>query len=409
MLVLSPFPALMFLLLLVGYRCDVRAQVLAMQPGRSSNTTIVTGAERLEAYLHLLRDKRVAVIANQTSRVGGSHLVDTLLKRGVAVQCVFAPEHGFRGQAGAGEKIEDGRDQRTGLPVYSLYGKTKKPSTAQLAQVDLILFDIQDVGVRFYTYISTMHYAMEAAAEQGKAFIVLDRPNPNGFYIDGPVLDTAYRSFVGMHPIPVVHGCTVGELAGMINGEKWLKRGLTCQLTVIPCEGYTHADFYDLPVAPSPNLPNMASVYLYPSLCFFEATVVSVGRGTDQPFQCIGYPGNQTGRYSFIPKDIQGVAMDPPHEGKTCTGHHLSAFGSFYFKSSRMLYLDWLTGLYAASADPAGFIRDPSFFDKLAGTDRLRRQVTEGKTPAEIRESWKAELAAYRTIRRSYLLYPDFE
>jgi len=375
----------------------------------TAHKEIRTGAEQTEFYIPLLSGKRVAVIANQTSRIGSTHLVDSLLSRGVTVVCVFAPEHGFRGDVGAGEKILDGKDPRTGLPVFSLYGKTKKPSEEQLQSVDIILFDIQDVGARFYTYISTMHYAMEAAAENGKPFIVLDRPNPNGFYIDGPVLDPAFQSFVGMHPIPVVHGCTVGELAGMINGEKWLDQGLHADLKVIPCSNYSHSDFYELPVSPSPNLPNKSAIYLYPSLCFFEGTVVSVGRGTELPFQSIGYPGNTTGRFQFVPRDLLGIVTDPPHEGKECTGHDLAAFGSFYFKTSRHLYLDWLTGLYSASADKDGFFSQAAFFDKLAGSDKLRKMVVAGKQPDEIRASWQSELAAYREMRKSYLLYADFE
>lgn len=370
---------------------------------------ILVGASRISEYLPLLQGKRIAVVANQTSRVGATHLVDTLLAHHVNVQCVFAPEHGFRGEAGAGETIRDGKDAKTGLPVFSLYGKNKKPTPEQLSKTDVIVFDIQDVGARFYTYISTMHYAMEAAAELGKEFIVLDRPNPNGFYIDGPVLDTNYRSFVGMHPIPVVHGCTVGELAQMINGEKWLKGGKTCKLTVITCQRYTHEEVYELPVPPSPNLPNMAAVYLYPSLCFFEGTVVSVGRGTDLPFQCIGYPGNTTGTFTFTPADKPGIAMDPPHEGKTCHGHSLAAFGSFYFRSSRLLYLDWLTGLYEASADKDKFFSQAAFFDKLAGTDQLRKQVIQGMSPVEIRATWQPGLERYRAMRKAYLLYPESE
>lgn len=371
--------------------------------------TMITGAERTELYVPFLSGKRVAIVGNQTTRIGNTHLVDTLIAMGVNVVKVFAPEHGFRGDAGAGETIRDGRDSKTGLPLISLYGKNKKPSAAMLADTDIIIFDIQDVGARFYTYISTMHYVMEAAAENNKEVIVLDRPNPNGFYIDGPVLDLKYKSFVGMHPIPVVHGCTVGELAGMINGEKWLTGGVECKLKVIPCSNYEHKDLYTLPVAPSPNLPSMASVYLYPSLCWFEGTIVSVGRGTNLPFQCIGYPGNKTGKFHFTPRDIAGVAIDPPHEGKECTGHNLEEFGEFYITASGQLYLDWIAGMYESAVDKSAFFNSPEFFDKLAGSDVLRKQIIAGKSKEDIRKSWQEGLTEYKTMRKKYLLYTDFE
>ena len=278
-----------------------------------------------------------------------------------------------------------------------------------LKGLDLVIFDIQDVGARFYTYISTMHYVMEACAESNIPVIVLDRPNPNGFYIDGPVLDMKYQSFVGMHPIPVVHGCTVGELAGMINGEGWLKGGIQCKLTVISCENYSHLDLYNLPVAPSPNLPTMSSIYLYPSLCWFEGTEVSVGRGTDLPFQVIGFPGNSTGRYEFTPRDIPGVAMDPPHEGKVCKGHNLREFGDFYITSSREIYLEWIVGMYENAPDKGAFFTNTKHFDQLAGTDIFRKQLQEGKTVSDIRKSWATDIQNYKLIRKKYLLYTDFE
>jgi len=337
------------------------------------------------------------------------HLVDYLLAQKVEVKKVFAPEHGFRGDAGAGEHIADGKDTKTGLPLVSLYGKNEKPSPEMLKDLDVIVFDIQDVGARFYTYISTLHYVMEAAAENKKSVIVLDRPNPNGFYIDGPVLKKEFQSFVGMDAIPVVHGCTVGELAKMMNGEKWLKDGVQCELTVIKCTNYSHADFYELPIKPSPNLPNMSAVYLYPSLCFFEGTVVSVGRGTDYPFQCIGYPGNKTGSYTFTPKDIPGTAMNPPHEGVQCSGHLLHEFGTFYFQNNKGLYLEWLIGLYQASESKATFFSSARFFDKLAGSDQLRLDIEAGKTKEEIIATWQKDLSAYKTMRKKYLLYTDFE
>lgn len=373
------------------------------------NRHIVTGAMRTELYLGELGSKNVGVVANQTSLIGKTHIVDSLLALGVHVRKVFAPEHGFRGDSGAGETIKDGRDTKTGLPLISLYGKNKKPSKEMIADLDVLLFDIQDVGTRFYTYISTMHYVMEAAAESGKKIIILDRPNPNGYYVDGPVLDPAYKSFVGMHPIPIVHGLTVGELAKMINGEKWLENRLTCDLMVIPCENYRHADFYELPVRPSPNLPNMAAVYLYPSLCWFEGTAVSVGRGTDKPFQVIGYPGNPSGKLKFTPKDIPGVATDPPHEGRECTGHDLEEFGLTFIVTSKSLYPDWLKATYDQYPEKEKYFTSPDFFDKLAGSDRLRKQIIAGKSVGEIKKSWEADLKSYKILRKKYLLYPDFE
>jgi len=400
--------ALLFLpfLLLSLASCS---QITSITKGKEYNKNILVGSEQPNLYLPLLKGKKVGIVANQTSTAGGMHLVDYLLKEKVEVKKVFAPEHGFRGDAGAGEHIADGKDTKTGLPLVSLYGKNEKPSPEMLKDLDVIVFDIQDVGARFYTYISTLHYVMEAAAENKKSVIVLDRPNPNGFYIDGPVLKKEFQSFVGMDAIPVVHGCTVGELAKMMNGEKWLKDGVQCELTVIKCTNYSHADFYELPIKPSPNLPNMSAVYLYPSLCFFEGTVVSVGRGTDYPFQCIGYPGNKTGSYTFTPKDIPGTAMNPPHEGVQCSGHLLHEFGTFYFQNNKGLYLEWLIGLYQASESKATFFSSARFFDKLAGSDQLRLDIEAGKTKEEIIATWQKDLSAYKTMRKKYLLYTDFE
>ncbi|MFN3875466.1 MAG: exo-beta-N-acetylmuramidase NamZ domain-containing protein, partial [Flavobacteriales bacterium] len=319
---------------------------------------------------------------------------------------VFAPEHGFRGEADAGERIHDQRDARTGLPVASLYGKSKKPTAAQLADVDVLLFDIQDVGARFYTYISTLHLVMEAALEHQKRLIVLDRPNPNGFYVDGPVLDTAFRSFVGMHPVPIVHGMTVGEFARMINGEGWLKGGMRCDLTVIECEGWDHKGFYPLPVPPSPNLPNMSAVYLYPSLCLFEGTIVSVGRGTSKPFQCVGYPGNPVGGHRFTPRAMPG-AKEPPYKGRECTGLDLEAYGAFQSRMDRRISLQWLIGLYRSSPRKGEFFTP--FFDKLAGGKGLREAIVRGDEEEAIRASWRDGLEAFKRMRRKHLLYPDFE
>jgi len=376
---------------------------------RVSDSKLATGSQRMDLYLPDLQGKRVAIVGNQTSRIGQTHLVDTLISKGINVVKVFAPEHGFRGDAGAGETIRDGKDSKTGLPLISLYGKNKKPNAAMLVDVDVIVFDIQDVGARFYTYISTMHYVMEAAAENKKQVIVLDRPNPNGFYVDGPKLDLKYKSFVGMHPIPVVHGCTIGELALMINGEKWLAGEIVCDLKVISCDNYNHSDLYSLPIAPSPNLPNMASIYLYPSLCWFEGTVVSVGRGTELPFQSIGYPGNKTGKFHFTPKDIFGIVTDPPHEGKECTGHNLKEFGDFYITASGQIYLDWIVGMYESASDKSKFFNSSDFFDKLAGSDVMRKQIIAATSMEDIRKSWQSDLRTYKAMRKKYLLYEDFE
>jgi uncharacterized protein YbbC (DUF1343 family) len=368
-----------------------------------ANARILVGAGRTDQYIPLIRGKRVAVVTNQTGMIGRTHLVDSLLAIGMDVVKVFAPEHGFRGEADAGEHVADELDKRTGLPVISLYGANKKPRPAQLADVDVVLFDIQDVGVRFFTYISTLHYVMEAAAEQHKKVIVLDRPNPNGFYVDGPVLDSAFASFVGMDPVPLVHGMTMGEYARMINGEGWLKNDVKCDLTVIPCLGYDHSRYYELPIKPSPNLPNMAAVYLYPALGLFEGTVVSVGRGTDLPFQCIGYPGCKLGTYVFTPHAMPG-AKDPPYKDKTCTGMDLSSFGEIYSRLDPRLNLDWLIGMYAASKDKTHFFT--SFFDTLAGSTMLRKAIIVGESEDDIRRSWEPGLEKFEAMRKPYLLYP---
>ena len=390
-------------LLLVVLPITACGQVMVPTPTRGE--VLQVGAERTVEYLPLLEGKRVAVVTNQTGRIGHTHLVDSLLARGMQVVKVFAPEHGFRGEADAGETIKDGMDKRTGLPVVSLYGSQKKPTATHLADVDLLLFDIQDVGVRFYTYIGTLHYVMEAAAEHDLPVVVLDRPNPNGHYVDGPLLDTAYRSFVGMHPVPLVHGMTVGEFARMINGEGWLKGGVHCALTVIPCQGYDHQMRYELPVRPSPNLPNMAAVYLYPSLGFFEGTVVSVGRGTAQPFQVIGYPGNPLGDHRFTPMPGPG-AKDPPHRGKECTGLDLRGIGTELAHEPGRVDLSWLIDLYAAAPEPGAFFLTNRFIDKLAGGDALRKAIIAGADEETIRATWRKDLDAFMELRARYVLYP---
>lgn len=366
----------------------------------------VMAADRYGSYLPLLYDKNVAVVANQTSVTKEGHLVDLLLDRYVGVVKVFGPEHGFRGTASAGEVIKDGKDVKTGLPIVSLYGSNKKPTAEQLADVDVVVFDIQDVGARFYTYISTLTYVMEACAENGKKVIVLDRPNPNGYYVDGPVLKDGYESFVGMHHIPVVHGMTIGEYAKMVNGEKWLKGGVQCQLDVVTCENWDHSMTYSLPVKPSPNLPNDDAIILYPSLCFFEGTTVSVGRGTDKPFQVIGAPYIKTGSFAFVPKANEG-AKYPKYEGEQCYGFALNDFAQFYLNGLGELYMHWLVEAYNMAPDKDKFFN--SFFEKLAGTDQLRKDIIAGKTAEQIRESWQEEVSEFKRLRSKYLLYKDFE
>lgn len=373
---------------------------------------LLVGAERMDAYLPLLQDKKVGVVVNHTSIIGhptqGSHLVDSLIHSGVQIKSIFTPEHGFRGTADAGEHISNDNDPALGIPIVSLYGATRKPLPDHLEGLDVVVFDIQDVGARFYTYISTMHYVMEACAEQGIPVIVLDRPNPNGFYVDGPVLDTAFRSFVGMHPVPIVHGMTIGEYAQMINGEKWLEAGIKCDLTVITCQGYSHELLYDLRVKPSPNLPNMTSIYLYPSICLFEGTQMSIGRGTEFPFQVVGHPDFEKGTFEFTPESTPG-ASKPKLEGKLCKGYDLRDYDKGYFVERRKLDLQWLLITYNyfkdKGKDKKFFI---SYFDKLAGTTKLREQLEAHESEKIIRASWQADLSQFKTIRKKYLLYPDF-
>ena len=365
----------------------------------------IPGANKLDQYLPMLKNKRVALVVNQTSMIGNEHLVDVLKNKKVKIQFIFAPEHGFRGDHSAGANVLSSLDPATKLPVYSLYGANKKPSADQLAKVDIVVFDIQDVGARFYTFISTLHYVMEACAEQKKPLLILDRPNPNGFYIDGPILDTAFRSFVGMHPVPVVHGNTIGEYALMINGEGWLKNHVKCDLKIIKVQNYTHLSLYTLPVKPSPNLPNMSSVLLYPSLCFFEGTNYSLGRGTETPFECVGKPGCSIGNYSFTPKNIPGVAENPPFVNQECKGFFLREYGTNLAPYQYKLNLFWLLELYKNDKDKTSFFTP--FFDKLAGTDLLRKQIMEGKSEDEIRNSWQAGIKKYRNMRLKYILYAE--
>lgn len=390
-----------WLVILLGFAVTGLAQV-----------RIIPGAERMDHYIGQLKGKKVAVFANQTSVVGSTHLVDTLLKRGISVVRIFSPEHGFRGTADAGEEVSGSRDSLTGIEVVSLYGNHLKPTAADVDGIDVLVFDLQDVGVRFYTYISSLQYYLEAAREFGKPLLLLDRPNPNGFYVDGPVLDPKFRSFVGMQPIPVVYGMTLGEYARMLVGEGWLnkpekgnpKTGF--KLEVIPCAGYTHHSHYILPVKPSPNLPNMQSVYLYPSLCWFEGTQISLGRGTDKPFQCFGSPDFPNTGYSFTPRSMPG-ATNPPLKDKQCNGYNLTKKNSEELLESLQgkIHLKWLMEAYRAYPNKDVFFN--KFFTRLAGGEELASQLKAGVTEAAIRESWADGIRKFKSIRSKYLIYPE--
>ena len=357
-----------------------------------------TGAENYEMYLPLLVNKKVGIVTNPTGIVDNQkHLVDFLLEKEINLQKIYAPEHGFRGTADAGEMIKDGKDSKTNLPIISLYGSNKKPKPEQVAEIEVMVFDIQDVGARFYTYISTLHYVMEACAENNIELIVLDRPNPNGSIIDGPVLEPEFKSFVGMHPIPVLHGMTIGEYAQMINGEKWLTNQVQCKLKVIPCLHYKRNMVYSLPVKPSPNLPNDQSINLYASLCFFEGTNVSVGRGTEKQFQIYGSPFLSNFNYSFRPISNFG-AKEPMHKNVLCIGEDLTQI-----EKVKHLELKWLLRAYADTADKEQFFND--FFTKLAGTKKLQEQITTGVSEKEIRQSWETGLLTFKEMRKPYLIY----
>jgi uncharacterized protein YbbC (DUF1343 family) len=406
------------LLFLIITSCKSQINPLKAIESKIENQKIITGANTYTTYFPLLKDKKVGVITNQTGTIFFSHkynapkktnecylaiktdtisIVDFLLSRKVNIQKIFAPEHGFRGTADAGEHIKDDKDSKTGLSIISLYGDNKKPKATQLAGIDIMVFDIQDVGARFYTYISTLHYIMEACAENNITLIILDRPNPNGNIIDGPILEKEYSSFVGMHPIPILHGMTIGEYGQMINGEKWLKSGIQCKLTVIPCLNYNRNLNYSLPIKPSPNLPNDQAINLYASLCLFEGTNVSVGRGTDKQFQIYGSPYLPKSNFSFVPKPNIG-ALNPAYNGLQCFGEDLSAVA----KVNR-LELKWLIRAYQRTPDKSKFFNP--FFTKLAGTKKLQQQIEAGLTENEIRQSWQKGLAAFKKLRSKYLIY----
>ncbi|MCL2435020.1 MAG: DUF1343 domain-containing protein [Lentimicrobiaceae bacterium] len=368
---------------------------------------IVTGAEQTERYFPLLQHKKVAVCFNPTSIIGTTHLVDTLKSAKIDVVKIFAPEHGFRGEAEAGATIQSSVDAKTGISIVSLYGRNKKPTAEQLKDVEIIVFDMQDVGCRFFTYISTLHYLMEAAAAQQIPILILDRPNPNGYFVDGPVLEEKYKSFVGMHPVPVVHGMTIGEYAQMINGEKWLENDLVCELHIVECKNYTHQDRYSLPVKPSPNLGTDEAIYLYPSLCLFEGTDISLGRGTNKPFQIFGHPALTMGDYYFTPEPIKGVSENPPQKGKKCRGVDLTNEAKIHLQSNNSFNITYLIAAYNHFPKEMKFFTSPDFFDKLAGNSTLRWQIINGRTEEEIRASWQPALEKFKKTRSKYLIYPE--
>jgi uncharacterized protein YbbC (DUF1343 family) len=398
----------LFLFLVLNFQLISCAQKLKSIKKNTTDASAVikTGAESTSLYLNLLKGKNIAVVANQTSVIEKiaaanekrvfTHLVDSLLSLKIKIKKVFAPEHGFRGKADAGEIIKDGFDRKTGLPIISLYGKNKKPSAAQLKEIDVVVFDIQDVGARFYTYISSLHYVMEACAEMAIPLIILDRPNPNGHYIDGPVLELEHRSFVGMHKVPVVYGMTIGEYGKMINGEKWLQKSIKCDLTIIPLENYEHQIAYSLPIKPSPNLPNNKSIQLYPSLCFFEGTNVSAGRGTEMQFQIYGSPFLDKNAFSFTPQANEG-AKYPKYKNKVCFGEDLRTAENF-----NALDLSFLIKAYKQNSSKEFF---NNFFTKLAGTEKLQQQIEQGVSQKEIQKSWKNGLERFKKVRSKYLIY----
>ncbi|RED19081.1 uncharacterized protein YbbC (DUF1343 family) [Flavobacterium cutihirudinis] len=361
-------------------------------------SVIKTGADNYEKYLPLLKDKKVGIVTNQTGILSDkTHVVDFLIEKKINLQTIFAPEHGFRGTADAGEHIVDGKDPKTGLSIISLYGDNKKPKAAQLAEIDIMIFDLQDVGARFYTYISSLHYVMEACAENNVPLLILDRPNPNGSIVDGPLLEKEFTSFVGMHPIPLLHGMTIGEYAQMVNGEKWLKDGAQCKLTVIPCTDYNRKMEYSLLAKPSPNLPNDQSINLYASLCLFEGTNVSMGRGTETQFQIYGSPFLKNTTFSFTPKPNFG-AKDPLYNGKECFGEDLTKYPKL-----KQLELKWLIKAYQNTSDKTKFFN--AFFTKLAGTKKLQQQIESGVSETEIRKTWQKDLEAFKKMRTKYLIY----
>lgn len=399
------FIQIFLIILLSGCKSPTDAQ--NNKQTKHSKEVIQPGAYQTSEYFKFLHNKKIGLVINQTSCIGNTNIADSLIRAGFQVQKIFAPEHGFRGQADAGEEIKDGIDLKTGVQIISLYGNKKIPSNEDLKNIDILIFDIQDVGVRFYTYISTLHYIMEASAKNGIPLIVLDRPNPLGFYIDGPVLVLKYASFVGMHPIPIVYGLTIGELAQMINGESWLKTDKKCGLKIVTCKNYDHSKFYELPIAPSPNLRTQRSILLYPSLCLFEGTKVSVGRGTEYPFEVYGYPGYSGGNINFTPIPTTG-AKDPLYNGLVCNGFSLNNLPISDLISDKSIKLNYLLDMYQTSSKSDFFLPN-NFFNKLAGNEILQEQIKSGMNVEQIRSTWKSELEKYNLIRKKYLLYKDFQ
>jgi uncharacterized protein YbbC (DUF1343 family) len=423
-------PFLLFLTACVSLFCTAQKPVLK---NSNANKPIRAGAERLSAYLPLFKGKTVGIFANQTSMVGPTHLVDTLKKLGVNIKVIFGPEHGFRGTADAGEKVGNYIDKQTGIPVVSLYGSKRRPSAEDVKDVDVLVFDIQDVGVRFYTFISSLEEFINAAFEYGKPLLILDRPNPNGFYVDGPVLEPKYKSFVGMQPVPVVYGMTIGEYAMMLSGEKWLSEKANARAVyyktaknsppdtmfhflVIKCENYTHKSKYVLPIKPSPNLPEIQSIYWYPSTCYFEGTVLSEGRGTDKPFEIFGHPSLPKNLYKFTPTSREG-AKDPKLKDQVCYGWNISGTPDQVLKNvDHRIQLKYLLNAYKLFPDKENFFIKPksgnldeAFFNKLAGNATLMQQLQSGASEQDIRKSWEPRLSEFKKIRKKYLLYPDFE
>jgi uncharacterized protein YbbC (DUF1343 family) len=370
----------------------------------NGNAQVLCGAERTKLYYSHLRHKNIAVVANAASLVGKINVVDTLLRSGLKVEKIFCPEHGFRGYSDAGQTIKNSIDSVTKLPIISLYGKKKRPDPADLKNIDIVVFDLQDVGVRCYTYLSTLSYMMEACSQANIPLMIFDRPNPNGFFIDGPVMDSSLFSFVGLHPVPLVYGMTIGEYAKMINEEGWLKDRMICDLQVIPLENYSHQTQYSLPVNPSPNLPNMNAIYLYPSLCLFEGTIISVGRGTQTPFEIYGHPSFKGFSFEFTPESIKG-SINPSYKAQLCRGIDLRDFYRTHPRLFGRLNLTWLIMSYKTLREDPHFFND--LFDRLAGTTDLRKQIIEGKSEQEIRQGWQAPLEKFKEIRKKYLIYPE--
>ncbi len=396
-----PTSILFFILLMSG--CAQSQQI----PIIVSWDEITAANARTELYFSKLKGKKIALLANHTSMIGNIHLADSLLNANINLLKVFSPEHGFRGNEEDGAIIENGVDKKSGLSIISLYDNHKKPTHEDLKDIEVILFDLQDVGTRFYTYFSTLTYVMEACAENNIQLIILDRPNPNGFYVDGPILKNEHKSFIGMHPIPIVHGLTAGEFALLVNGEGWLKNGEKCELEIIKIKNYTHKMIVDLPIKPSPNLPNLSSILLYPSLCLFEGTTVSIGRGTSNPFEFIGHPEYSSKEFSFVPIPVKGASMTPPQKNKKCFGKNLKSYYTKHPSELGKIELGWIINFYKDISDKNNFFN--SYFEKLSGTTELRKQIESGLTNWQIHQSWKEDINKYKKIRIKYLLYPDFE